>query len=357
MSLQFFNAINFRNLENLQLNLSSRSNLFYGQNGSGKTSILESLYYLGVGRSFRSHLFRRILKYGAESFSLFGKINHEDNQVPVGIEKSLVHGKTIRIAGENAQSNTEIVKLLPLQLLNQDSYRFFDEGPKIRRQFIDWGVFHVEQCFLNTWRKYERALEQRNAALRSNSKIDYIKLWDIELATLGNELHLYRNQYLDKLIPVIHKVLNETLPVFEFDLKYYPGWNLELGLEKVLANSLSNDMRLGYSSFGAHRADLQISVKNVPAQDVLSRGQQKLLLFGIQIAQGILLRSLSKKNCVYLVDDLTAELDSTKRVLLSNLLLSLETQIFVTGLDDKDLIGLFGQQNHSMFHVEQGVII
>ncbi|MEI8055646.1 MAG: DNA replication/repair protein RecF [bacterium] len=356
MSLSCFNIINFRNLENIHFDFNNHCNIFYGKNGSGKTSILEAVYYLALGRSFRSHLLRRIIKYGADGFSIFGKIEQVNNYISVGVDRSIINGKRIKVAGEDVSSNVEITKLLPLQLLNQDSYRLFDDGPKVRRQFIDWGLFHVEQNFLSLWRRVERIIEQRNAILRTNFKPDYIKTWDKELSQLGFELHEYRKKYIEKFISIAQLVLRNLLCDFSISISYFAGWNTEQDLMSVLADNFKNDLYFGYTSAGPQRADLRITANKVPAKDALSRGQQKLLLYGLQISQGILLNELTGKSCIYLVDDLPAELDSQKKSLISEMLLNLQSQIFVTGLTRDDLKNFSAPKNTKMFHVEQGAI-
>jgi DNA replication and repair protein RecF len=356
MLLSSLNINNFRNFENTHFDFENQYNLFYGKNGSGKTSILEAIHYLALGRSFRSHLLRRIIKYGTDGFSIFGKIKQETNFIAVGTERSISSGKHIRIAGEDAHSHLEITKLVPLQLLNQDSYRLLDDGPKARRQFIDWGLFHVEQNFLTLWRKVERILDQRNAAIRTSSKIDSINIWDKELSKFGLELHQQRKHYIETFIPIAQHILQKLLCDFSINISYFAGWDAERDLDSVLANNLKNDLRLGYTTSGPHRADLKLTIDKIPAKDAMSRGQQKLLLYGLQIAQGILLNKLTDKSCIYLADDLPAELDSQKQTLLANILLNLQSQIFVTGLTRNDLGNLFDSKNPKMFHVEQGRI-
>ncbi len=354
MSLIAFNIANFRNFSKTELIFNDQCNLFYGKNGSGKTSLLEAIYYLILGRSFRSHLLRRIVKYDHDSFSIFGKIQQENNQIGVGIVKSIDSGKQIKISGKNVSSIIEITRLLPLQLLTHNSYFLLSEGPKARRQFIDWGLFHVKHSFLDLWRQVERILEQRNIALRSKMAIDCIQVWDKELSLLGYELHLHRQQYVQNLIPVAQDVLQKLACDFSINISYYAGWNTELELSAALANNIKTDLSLGYTSAGPQRADLQISVGKIPAKDALSRGQQKLLLYGLQIAQGIVLEQLTGKKCLYLIDDLLAELDHHKCKLLANLLLSLpKRQMFVTGLTHSDLTQVFadGACNKNIFNM------
>lgn len=359
MSLSSLTINNFRNFDNAQLELSDSCNIFYGENGSGKTSILEAIYYLVLGRSFRSHLLRRIIKYDANDLSIFGKIKQEANLTPVGITRSIETGKRIRISGKDVSSNIELTKLLPLQLLNHNSYFFLYEGPKVRRQFIDWGLFHVEQSFLTLWRKVERILEQRNIALRTKATMDQIKAWDKDLIQFGYELHNRRKQYVEELIPVVQDVLKNLSLDFPVDISYFSGWNQKLDLESILTNNLKNDLQFGYTTAGPQRADIQLLVKGIPAKDALSRGQQKLLLYGLQIAQGLLLNKLTKKSCIYLVDDLAAELDLQKYTTLSRVLLSLHgAQLFITGLERQNLEAVFSSStDKKIFQVDDGVIL
>ena len=358
MLLSSFNIDNFRNLSQTQLDFNNNCNIFYGKNGSGKTSLLEAIYYLALGRSFRSHILRRIIKYKSDSFSLFGKIQQKNNIVPVGITRSITTGKQIKMAGKEISSNIELTKLIPLQLLNHNSYFLLYEGPKPRRQFIDWGLFHVEQFFLSLWHKVERILKQRNVAIRTKSPIDHIKVWDKDLAHLGFELHQCRRQYIESLVPIAKDVLQKLLPDLSINISYFAGWNLNFDLEAILANNLKKDLQFGYTAIGPQRADLELMVEKIPAKDALSRGQQKLLLYGLKIAQGMLLNKLTNKKCIYLVDDLLAELDLQKCTLLANTLSDLQdSQLFITGLSqDFENIFITHTDKKKIFHIENGVI-
>lgn len=358
MALSLFNIDNFRNLCPTQLEFGNKYNIFYGENGSGKTSILEAIYYLVLGRSFRTHILKRIIKHGANDFSIFGKIKQDNKFVSVGLTKSTETGKRIRIDGKDLSSNLELTKLLPMQLLNHDSYMFLYDGPKIRRQFMDWGLFHVEQSFLGLWRKVERILEQRNTALRAKFSIDQITIWDKELAQFGYELHNYRKHYIEQLTPVLQTILEQLSVNFPINISYYAGWDTTVDLETALASNFKHDMQFGYTTSGPHRADLKVMINGVPAKDSLSRGQQKFLLYGLQIAQGALLNQLTNKHCIYLADDLAAELDAQKYKLLTQTLLNLDnSQIFITGLPRHDRENMFAvDHDRKIFQVTEGAI-
>lgn len=357
MSLTSLKISNFRNIKDIKLDFSSVCNVFFGENGSGKTSILEAIYYIGHGRSFRTHLPHRVINHDAKSFSLFSELDQKTYSIPIGIERSKISSQNkIRISGENLKSLADLAKLLPIQLLNHNSFQLIVSGPKFRRQFLDWGLFHVEQTFLQFWKNLNRALQQRNSALKSYSQLNDIKIWDNELITASNEIHLLRQNYIAKLIDHANKLLDDINSNYSVSIQYYPGWNIEHDLTDQLQSTINRDRKLGFTQCGAHRADLLFKVNDAPAADILSRGQLKVLFFTLQIAQAILLTELTNKKCLYLIDDLPAELDKTKRDILLNIISKTESQTFITALNPNDLqLDFF--TNHQMFHVEHGNII
>lgn len=356
MSILTFKASNFRNLKNIELKPCQKLNIFYGLNGSGKTSILESIYYLGLGRSFRSHILQRIINHDANQFVIFAEIDLSGSVIPIGIEKSLDGEPRIKISHNDVTKRSELASILPIQLLNQHSYRLFELGPKLRRQFIDWGLFHVEQSFLPTWRKFERALEQRNAALRAKLCRDNIHTWNVDIVNLANKLTESRRKYVEMLIPRIKSLLSFLLEGFDIDISYYSGWNESIPLGKLLEDSFARDFALGYTHCGPQRADLLFKLGERLVQDVLSRGQLKLLLLAMTLAQGKLLTELTGRRCIYLIDDFAAELDNSKQRIVARFLSNLDAQIFLTGLDLNELNTLFNGEDKKMFHVEHGYL-
>lgn len=355
MSLARLEINGFRNLTKVAVEPGTHFNLLYGQNGSGKTSFLEAIYYLGLARSFRTHLSNRIINNLHNRFSVFGIVQQETRTVPVGIERSHDATSRIRIAGENATSVTELAKVIPIQFMNSEAHRLLIGGPKYRRQFLDWGVFHVEHSFFSLWQRVHRALRQRNAALRT-TPVDQIRLWDQEFVAAANTLHELRTRYMEQFVTFFSASLQDLLETPDIDVTYYRGWHKERDLYEVLTESFARDMQLGYTQFGPQRADLTLRVGNTPAHEMLSQGQQKLVVYSLRLAQGLLLQQMTGKKCVYLLDDLPAELDQNKRALVAKKLISLETQIFITGIEKNDLLSLFPAQNVKMFHVEQGVM-
>ena len=359
MFLSEINLNNFRNFLQANLNFDNHCNIFYGPNGAGKTTILEAIYYLVLGRSFRSHLIRRIISHGAKEFVLHGIIQNNLHQISIGTTRSLLYGKQLKISGKTEDSNLDIIKLLPIQLLNYDSYLLLNGGSIIRRQLIDWGLFHVKPSFLVLWKRVASLLKQRNAAIKERARPDYIRIWDKELTISGTELHKLRSEYVATLIPIVNDILQKLLADFTINISYYPGWDFDKTLMAALTESLKCDLNLGYTTIGPQRADLFIKIGDGLARDYLSRGQQKVAVYALQIAQGILLHNHSRKSCIYLIDDLLAELDWQKSSILVELLLAKDfIQTFFTGLELASLNELFAKTigSKKIFSIKHNII-
>lgn len=355
MRLAHLEISNFRNISSAIINTDAHFVAFWGENGSGKTSLLEAIYLLGTGRSFRSHINSRIVQHEKESLLVHGKLN---NELCLGIEKQSSGKTKIHIQAEEQQTATSLAKHLPVILVNSDGYRLLEEGPVIRRQFLDWGGFHVKPSFVDSWRQYKRALQQRNTVLREKAPARLIKTWDPELIVTGQQLDYLRKEYVESFLPVFYKKASDLFGQESLSLtvEYHRGWPKDVAFEEVLDRNFQRDCALGYTSNGPHRADLKIKIGNIPAVDVLSRGQQKLLICALRLSQGEVLYRLTDKTSVFLIDDLAAELDSFRRKQILDILQQLDAQIFITSITREMMDDILGLSNTLEFHVKRGSI-
>jgi DNA replication and repair protein RecF len=354
MHLNQLSIQNLRNIISEKLAFSPHLNLFFGANGSGKTSILEAIYYLGMGRSFRNRVNTRLIHYDANSFSLFSTLELDKQQHAIGLERQHNGDMRVRLNQENVRSFIEITQLLPLQFLNTESRQLLTGSSKLRRQFIDWGTFHVEPNFLKTWQQVQRILKQRNAALKERAPKSLIQLWDDELIKATEPLDQMRRSYTSNLISTLKGILSQFFnPVPELIFSYVPGWNIKEGLANCLISNFTSDFKSGYTHSGPQRADLQIKLNNIFAHEILSNGQQKLLVYALRLAQGQLLLQQTGRSCVYLLDDLPAELDTENRARLLEMLIHMESQVFITGVAAESFQNL-STSKMRMFHVEHG---
>lgn len=360
MSIQRISITNFRNIAQAQIYPSAGINLLVGKNASGKTSFLEAVYLLSLVRSFRSNKLTQLIQHSAQEFTVFAQIKLAgSSSYSLGVQRSVTTPETEILFNNNKPAGiTELAEKLPVQLINPDAFRLLEGGPNERRQFLDWGVFHVEPNFIYVWRRFQRALKQRNSLLR-HGRMDPLQLdlWEQEIALQGEEITRLRQDYLDQLQPVFNLLLKRFLPQLELDISFQRGWDKTLSLQENLLNARIKDKEQGFTQQGPQRADLRLTITSYLAKDILSRGQQKLVVAALKMAQGKLLLQSSNKHCVYLIDDLPAELDKEHRQVFCAVLEEQASQVFVTGVDAQALAS--GWQNPAalkLFHVEQGQI-
>ena len=342
-----------RNLHNVELKPSKHCNYIYGANASGKTSVLEAIYLLSVARSFRTTHIKHVISHDQTSLQVFARISSNNHVSAVGLERSPKKTR-IRINGEDVKQVSELSALLPVQIINPDVHKLLEQGPKYRRQFIDWGVFHVEHSFLSAWQQYYRVLKQRNAALRRKLDTKTITLWDEQLIQFAKIITLSRENYLLGFLPIFNKYVNKLMGL-SVDLQYQRGWNSEESFTDTLKESFEKDIFKGFTSLGPHRADLEISHKGILVQNCFSRGQQKLLVCAMRLAQISHLKLETNQQSLLLVDDLAAELDVEHRQNLIELLIDTEAQLFVTATEQNSFV-LPSEIESKMFHVEHGIL-
>jgi DNA replication and repair protein RecF len=350
---------NLRNLEGVDIAPSLQVNLIYGENGSGKTSILEAINLLALGRSFRSHKHKPLINHQQQSFTVFGRVHAGDgSEVPIGISRSLDGDASFKANGVLVPSAADLAAYLPVQVINSDTFLLLEGSPKVRRQFIDWLVFHVEPNFFPAWKAIQRCLKHRNSLLRRD-RIDPFELatWDKELVGLTDIIHEFRTQCMAQFQETFAELLKEFINIDGIGLGYYRGWDKDKTYADVLNASFERDKRQGFTHLGSHRADLKITVNGLDAAEVLSRGQQKLLVCALKIAQGYVFTRITGRKSIYLVDDLPAELDEKHRALLVHWLDTMGTQVFITGVEPETLASSWRDKTKitpKMFHVEQG---
>ncbi|MGK0442528.1 MAG: DNA replication and repair protein RecF [Pseudohongiellaceae bacterium] len=350
-----------RNVRQANLADLSPVSIFYGVNGSGKTTLLEAIHVLSSAKSFRSHKLKPLINNEAEQCVVFAEVaatHAQDIYQPIGVRRHRSGEGVIKIDGQVVRSAAQLADALPVQVINSDSFLLLGGGPVVRRQFLDWGVFHVEHRFHEAWKSLQRCLKQRNSLLR-HDRIDAsaLAVWTPEFIRLSEQLDGFRQAYLELFMPEFERCLSQLIELEGLQLRYQRGWAKDHSLAEVLQGQALSEQHQGYTLSGPHRADIKIQYQGQLAADILSRGQQKLIVCAMRIAQGYLLSQLSKRQCVYLVDDLPSELDGNHRKALCRLLDNLDCQVFISCVDPRDLEGCWQQQEKiKMFHVEQGVI-
>jgi DNA replication and repair protein RecF len=346
-----------RNLSEAQLTLNPRLNLFYGDNASGKTSLLESLYYLAHGRSFRTSQADKIIQHEQDHLLIQATLAEQTlgaGDISIGIQTTRGGGHQIKCNGQKKQSLSALAAHLPVQYLGTESQRLLSDGPKLRRKALNWGLFHVEPRFHTLWKAFNQSLKQRNAALKSRYQDSSASIWDESLSELGESINTLARLYIEALAPRFQSIATELLGDAAPTLTYDKGW--QGNYLNALQSSYKKDTLLGYTHCGPHRCDLTLTHKGLAAQDILSQGQQKLAVYALYLAQGEHLSQHVQQPVVYLIDDLASELDYTHRQNICNILARLPSQSFITSIHLGDLpANLLAQAPH-VFHVKHNTI-
>jgi DNA replication and repair protein RecF len=354
MSLTSLEIHHFRNLHHVNFEPDAGLNIISGVNAAGKTSLLESLFYLSYGRSFRSSQTRDLITYDESFFRLVAKVHNEQNDSLIGIQKSN-REQIIRVDKQDISKVSDLAALFPVIALHPDSHQLISSGPEFRRQYIDWGVFHVEHSFIHAWKRYRKALSQRNAALRHQQPDKMCLLWDQALVESANLIERSRCGYLEELNVLLEKNARFLFPENKLSLEYKRGWSDELNYQDYLVSTLARDKDKGYTQAGPHRADIKIKLDNKSAQTAISRGQQKKLVALLKLAQLELFIQETNRTCVLLYDDLPAELDQSNRNILMELLSGMNVQLFVSAIETEQL-NVSNWNSAKMFHVEHGSV-
>lgn len=358
MSLKWLAVHHFRNISEAGIELSPGVNLFHGLNGSGKTSILEAAYFLGMARSFRTPRIGAIIQHDQPTVTVHGELY--DGAVSLGVSRNRAGQRTCRINGEDISELSRLTRLMPTLVMGPETSELVSGPPEGRRRFLNWGVFHVEHGFEVVWRNYARCLKQRNQLLKHSSDGSGYDVWDQELVRWGEEVDERRRRYFEQYQGVLSRVCDEVMPGFKVGCDYSRGWSQERSLSSQLEQDRARDQYRGQTHHGPHRADLEVSVNGEPASMECSRGEMKTLAWCMLIAQGWLQQGQRGQSgqsilLTYLVDDLISELDSAFSGRIAGLLARNGAQVLATGIEPEPLRALFsGHGVLPMFHVKQG---
>ncbi|MDH5611534.1 MAG: DNA replication/repair protein RecF [Gammaproteobacteria bacterium] len=353
MHLMQLQIQNFRNLKKVNFEPVNGINLITGVNASGKTSLLEAIYYLSHLRSFRTHQITDLINRNSTQLQLVARIYTDtETQIPLGIQRSR-NKLEVRINRQPVKRVADIATQFPVLAIHPDSYKLITGSSSQRRQYLDWGVFHVEHDFFGVWQRYKRALSQRNAALKSKQNDAYCSLWNKELFDMAVYIDGLRSKYLKNLQPYLSELIRLFFNDENVEIIYKRGWVEDIGLDQLLKTELTKDRFRGFTQYGPHRAELMIKVGGQSAQTGISRGQQKTLVALLRLAQAQQFTESTGRSCVLLYDDLAAELDATHRKKILDVLVKMKIQLFLTAIES-DQIDVSAWQSKKMFHVEQG---
>lgn len=346
---------NIRRYREAEFEPDARANLIVGDNASGKTTILEALFLVGSGRSFRSASLDAVQTHGSEFLRVAVDQLGDEGRQQLGFARS---GSTRRLLvnGVEQGSLSALAQRLPVQVISPDTHFEFQHQARARRAALDWLLFHVEPGFHEVWSRYQRVLAQRNTALKDPRQAKARYAWDPELAGLGDELQARRLAALGLVQSHFQRVCSRLFDdALEASVTLEPGWEAGQGMTACLAGDRGRDLARGFTHSGPHRNDLRLWIGPRTSREQASHGQSKLLVIALRLAQIEVLLERTGRQCCLLVDDLPAELDRNHRMRLTSYLAGIPGQVFLTSTD-RGLIDLGAWSTRRTFHVEQGTI-
>jgi DNA replication and repair protein RecF len=357
MRFQQVEIAGVRNVHRTRFVLGPGLNYFYGDNGAGKTALLEAVNLVCRGRSFRTQIFREVLERGASEMLVRADLVDDHGlAVSLAIHKDR-QGKTeLKRDGLTQRRLSDVARLTPLQTLLPTVGELVFGPPGLRRGWLDWGMFHVKPEYLVTLREYQRVLRQRNQLLKAvRPNLAALAPWTAQLVEIAARVSAERRDYLNQVSPELSRMLNVLAPELDLTVTYQQGWPEEVSLEKMLGESGTREVKSVTTRWGPHRADVVLSVPPGRAAAVLSRGQGKVVATALKLGQASLLSSLRERSSVFLIDDVGSELDSAHSARFFELLRLLGCQILATSANKP--IDRLGFDEFHMFHVKQGNVI
>lgn len=353
MQLKTLRIENLRLFGQVELAFAPRWNLLTGENGSGKTSVLEAAYLLSHGRSFRTSAREALVRHGAEGYSVYSEFAGP-GATRLGIARA---GRKLeaRVDGNNVAIG-ELMRHAAVLCFEPGSHELVAGPSDERRRFLDWGVFHVEHEFLPVWRRYQRALKQRNALLRARSEPAELEIWDQELVRAAEPLVRMRRGYFTALEPYLRALLHELLPELGVaDLVFEPGFAQDTPFADALARNRERDLARGHTGMGPHRTDFRLAFAAAPRREHLSRGQEKLCAFALVMAQARLFASGRGEWPVLCLDDLASEVDARHHARILETVDASGAQVIATGTVEPAGFDVV-RSELARFHVERGRI-
>ena len=328
--------------------------MFFGPNASGKTSILEALFLLSHSRSFRSSRITEVIRRGSRTLRIRAEIHTaRRGRFSVGIERGPALTR-VRCNAENLRRTTDQAQLVQLCLVTPESHELVEGSPQGRRRWLDWGMFHVEPHYLESWRRYYGALRQRNSLLRAEAPDEQFSPWERIMEEAAQELYTGRKEYLQQFKQALQKFSCELL-VMPLGYRISHGWDEQKPLARLLKEERPQDREASFTRSGPHRLEIFFCGADGKTLPQLSRGQQKLLALAMNMAQAHVFWEKTGERPVFLIDDLASELDARSNARVLDLLAQTAAQTFLTATQ-KNMAPVGAWPESAVFHVEQGKI-
>lgn len=364
MFLRNISIVNFKNFEGLDLSFNAKINCLVGDNGEGKTNLLDAIYYLTFCKSFLNPVDSQNVKIGEDFLLIKGEFNKSDklSQIHCGIKKG--QKKVFKINRKEYEKLADHIGEFPLVIVSPTDRNLITEGSDLRRKFLDGILAQYDKLYLDTLLQYNKVLSQRNALLKYFSKErtfskEQLEVWDDQLLSLGEVIGRKRMELTHEFIPVFQKYYQKISGSKEQVGLLYHSQLLDQDFAGLLAENVKKDIQRQYTSVGIHKDDLLFTLGGNPVKKFASQGQQKTYLIALKLAQLEFLKTIKKHPPILLLDDIFDKLDENRVAHLLELVNSNQFgQIFITDTDKTRINRVLKkvQSDSSVFEVHGGEI-
>jgi DNA replication and repair protein RecF len=353
MWLEKISVHGVRNLEDTEITFHPQVNYLYGKNGAGKTSILEAIYFLAVGRSFRTNRDNEIISFNAPFLKINGTAHNDSselNQSEIRLENNI---KTVFLESQKQEKLSSYLGWLPIVTILLSDIDLVSGTPQRRRSFIDLAISKISKNYLKNLIEYRQVLMQRNKLLQEKTDDAHYEVWETSLVKYGIEIYQERKRYLPALITEAQKLHSVFMPGRSILFEYKPSidnyQNLPEHFLNLLKENRVKDKELGHTTIGPHRDDISINELSLPVRKFGSEGEQRLAALSLKMAEAELLAKNNQRP-IFLLDEVAAELDTDNSRKLFELI---KGQFFyATAKEFKNTIN----QNGKIIYVEKGKI-
>lgn len=350
MKLERVLVSGFRNLERIVIEPSEGASWIVGGNGAGKTSLLEAIYLLFRGKSFRGRKHGELLQRGCQELRVGGTVRVGEVRHKIDVRRNRA-GSAVFANGGRIDGVRALFPGAGVRMIGENAQKLLEGGPELRRWFLDWNVFHVEPEAVSSARECKRILLQRNAWLREGARGKPV--WDELLERSAMGVTQARARYIQRLQQCLDAGNSAGEPESGIEIRFSRGWPDNEGLVETLERSLTADRNRGYTYYGPARADFSLVTDG--RSGLVSRGQIKEQVIQVQVAADRVQKEMLGEGAIWLLDDFPADLDRRRSVALWALIGGTGGQIFATAVDERP--EYLRSSGEILFHVEQGALV
>ena len=317
MHLKNLSLLNYKNLKTAEFDFDEKINCLVGNNGVGKTNVLDSIYHLSFGKSYFNPVTSQNINHDSDFFVVDGEFIKKDKSEKILVRTKKGQKKVIKRNNKAYDKVSDHIGFIPTVIISPADRDLIIEGSETRRKFMDGVISQSDQVYLNNLLQYTKLVSQRNSLLKyfaanNTFESDTLEVYNLQMSSLGQALFEKRKQFLEEFIPIFNKRYADITNNKEEVYISYKSQLYDNSLSKLLEENLQKDMALQYTSVGTHKDDLSFEIAGHPIKKFGSQGQQKSFLIALKLAQFDFIKQISQVNPILLLDDIFDKLDENR---------------------------------------------